>query len=96
MTEYEISKRNEMRNLELFFRETYDVIGQRNPAARIKFPFQDISAIFADVKAPVYVDWCHLGESGNDMVSKRMAIDVLALFPQSAGTDKRVDAPRRR
>ena len=31
---------------------------------------------------PVYVDWSHLGESGNEMIAKRIANDVLGVIPK--------------
>lgn len=45
-----------------------------------EYSFHDLSLSFADVGEPVYVDWCHLGESGNAIIAKRVAKDVLGLI----------------
>lgn len=36
--------------------------------------------IFSNVSEPLYVDWCHLGEKGNQLVADRILPDVLALL----------------
>jgi hypothetical protein len=60
-----------------FFKETYDTMRQsplpQQPAA------QDLSRLFSDVRDPLYVDWAHLGESGNAMIARRMAKDILGV-----------------
>lgn len=39
--------------------------------------FSDLSQIFVDEKAPVFIDWCHIGERGNQLVAAAMAEQVL-------------------
>lgn len=38
--------------------------------------FHDLSRIFEDRKEPVFVDWWHLNEEGNEVIALRMAEDV--------------------
>jgi lysophospholipase L1-like esterase len=42
--------------------------------------FHDISGIFSDVREPVYTDWFHLTERGNDRIAQTMANDLLHLL----------------
>ena len=37
----------------------------------------DLSQAFSDWRDPVYVDWMHLGETGNAVVARRIAGDIL-------------------
>lgn len=84
LTEYERAQRAEMQPLEQFVHRTYEVIRQSGLAERRESSFYDLSRVFAEVREPVYVDWCHLGESGNELIAQRMASAVLALI----STDK--------
>jgi hypothetical protein len=36
--------------------------------------------IFVDVREPLYIDWAHLGEVGNAMITQRMVKDVLSMI----------------
>lgn len=42
--------------------------------------FHDLSSLFADWLPPVYIDWCHLGEQGNQVVAERITKDILAVL----------------
>ena len=46
----------------------------------------DLSDVFADVSDPVYVDWMHIGESGNAAIARRIAGDILYA---KAGAERR-------
>ena len=49
--------------------------GWRRSAARPS----TTSATFREEKAPIYIDWFHLNELGNEIVGRRMAEDVLPI-----------------
>jgi hypothetical protein len=64
---------------EPFYRTTYELI-ERHRCGEHRASFHDLSGIFAEVREPVFVDWCHLGETGNEIVAKRIAQDVIPLL----------------
>ncbi|MCK6372247.1 MAG: hypothetical protein L6Q83_13170, partial [Gammaproteobacteria bacterium] len=39
--------------------------------------FTDLSQIFLDEKAPVFIDWCHVGEPGNRLIAAAIAEQLL-------------------
>ncbi|MEZ5146481.1 MAG: hypothetical protein R2759_05190 [Bacteroidales bacterium] len=39
--------------------------------------FYDLSRFFENETAPVYVDWCHVGEYGNSKLAKQIAQNVI-------------------
>src|SRR5262249_113499 len=86
LTPYETVRRSEMQTIEQFYRKTYEVVQQSRLTEQSGAHFYDLSSIFADVKEPIYVDWCHLGESGNAIIAKQMAHDILAVIAANAGT----------
>jgi hypothetical protein len=66
--------------VEQFVERTYAVVRQGGLPESGECSFHDASLLFADVQKPAFIDWCHLGESGNEMVAKRIAQDVLGLM----------------
>ena len=80
LTEYESSWHQEVRPIEPFFLSTYAALGRRMGDIGRHSPIVDLSEIFADVKVPLYVDWCHLAEGGNVLIAKRMAGDIALLL----------------
>ena len=79
LTEYEESERQKLQTMERFFQETYDALRRSSLARGGEHPFHDMSLILADVREPLYVDFCHLGESGNELIARRMATDVTSI-----------------
>jgi len=77
LTRYEEMERRKAQAFEGFFRETYAIVGQRRPAAESDAAFRDLSQLFSDVRQPIFVDWVHVGESGNATIARTMATDVL-------------------
>jgi hypothetical protein len=49
-------------------------------------PVRDLSGVFGDDPAPAYIDFCHLGEPGNEVVAAAMAGDVAAALERRAGS----------
>jgi len=79
LTRYEQMERGKARAFEQFFRKAYATVRQDSSGRRPDGAFRDLSLVFADVRQPMFVDWVHLGESGNEAIAKIMATDVVAL-----------------
>jgi len=79
LTAYEREQRAKKQRVEHFFNLTYEVMEQSRLREKTGGSFHDLSHVFAEVRDPVYIDWCHLGEIGNEVVAERMAHDVLAV-----------------
>jgi lysophospholipase L1-like esterase len=77
LTPYERGERAKARAFEDFFRGAYAAVSQQ-PREAEPF-FRDISSVFSGVQQPIFLDWIHLGESGNEMIAKIMATDVSSL-----------------
>jgi lysophospholipase L1-like esterase len=86
LTEYEKGQRSVMSSAEQFFQKTYQVMQQGRLAEKSGEHFHDLSLIFSDVQEPVYTDWIHLGELGNEIIAKKMAHDVLEVIAANKGT----------
>jgi lysophospholipase L1-like esterase len=76
LTRYEAVERLKQRDVEGFFAKAYAAVpaifgGEES--------FRDLSGIFAGETRPLYIDWSHLGESGNELVAARMVDDVARL-----------------
>lgn len=79
LTTYELRRRAEMQGIERFVQLTYGDVQQSGLAEGRENSFHDLSLIFADVREPIYIDFCHIGESGNEVIAKRMVSDILGL-----------------
>jgi lysophospholipase L1-like esterase len=75
LTEYEKTYRLEMTPMEPFFRKAYGIVRQRHGSHLESL--RDISQIFDETTVPVFVDYFHLGEVGDEMVAKAIAPDVM-------------------
>jgi hypothetical protein len=74
-----------MHTIEPFVRQTYDLMQKSALVARSDPSFHDLSLLLADVPHPIYLDWCHLGEVGNQLIAQRMALDVINVSPAIKG-----------
>jgi hypothetical protein len=77
LTRYEDKERRKAQAFAGFFRETYAIVRQHRPPEKGAAVFHDLSQLFSDVRQPIFVDWIHVGESGNDTIARTMATDVL-------------------
>jgi hypothetical protein len=77
LTPYENAERVKMESVSRFDYVTYAVMRESRLADTAGGAFSDLSLIFADNPDPLYVDWCHLGESGNALIAQRMTGDIL-------------------
>ena len=44
----------------------------------------DMSGVFSQVQQPVFIDWCHISEWGNEQIARRMAADTINLIGDNA------------
>ncbi|HZE74350.1 MAG TPA: SGNH/GDSL hydrolase family protein [Gemmatimonadales bacterium] len=77
LTPYEEKERRKAQAFAGFFRETYAIVRQHRPPEKGAAVFHDLSHLFSDVRQPIFIDWIHVGESGNDTIARTMATDVL-------------------
>jgi hypothetical protein len=53
-----------------------------------KIRFYNLSGVFNAVREPLFIDWCHVGENGNALISERMVRDMLPVIDSlKAGND---------
>ena len=86
LTGYESAEQAKLAPVENFAREVRDALSRSGLATMPEYSFADLGPIFADVREPVFVDWCHLGESGNETIARRMAADVVAVMARGERT----------
>jgi hypothetical protein len=86
-------RRAEEQTVEQYVHRTYEAIRQSELSEGREYSFHDLSLVFADVREPVYIGWCHLGESGNEIIAKRMASDVFGLIIANKWTSEQGTAP---
>lgn len=84
LTDYENSWRRDAQSMEPFFLKTTAFVQQGMAAQGKESGFRDLSSIFANVREPLFVDQFHLAESGNGLIAKEMAKDVLSIAPARA------------
>lgn len=64
-------------------RQFYERSYERARALLKGSPVRDLSAVFGDDPQPVYIDFCHLGETGNAKIAAAMAGDLSAALAAS-------------
>jgi hypothetical protein len=79
LTAYEEDNKKAHAKFEKFFEKTYQAIRSSDLERSNAGMFYDLSQIFSDTPDPVFVDWCHLGETGNARIADRMMMDILPL-----------------
>ena len=70
--------------LETFSKAVYAIADERLGNADSNGGLHVLSNIFSQVKDPVFIDWCHIGESGNQRIADEMADDFISHI-QSSG-----------
>ena len=80
LTGYERAERQKAQPFEQFFTATYSLVrGGRLPQSSEPL-FHDLSLVFSDVRQPVFLDWVHIGEWGNEVIARQMATDVIGVL----------------
>ena len=89
LTKYEQVERAKVPELARFFEQTYASLAARAHGGAV----HDLSRVFSTWRDPVYVDWMHLGETGNALIAQRIAGDVLTTTANLAGTGTAAPVP---
>ncbi|MGH7601422.1 MAG: hypothetical protein ACREA2_22345 [Blastocatellia bacterium] len=83
LTDYEgraIELKHNYAGMKEFYAETYAVMQTRaEESLERDLALRDISSIFDQVREPIYIDYCHIGEKGNSMVAGVMVEDFMRL-----------------
>lgn len=68
-----------------FFKLTHNLLKKRDLTGRGQTGFQDLSDMFSATPEPLFIDWCHLGETGNDTIAERLVMEYLSTInPESS------------
>jgi lysophospholipase L1-like esterase len=77
LTKHESLERAKVAEMAGFFQATYARMGSSAHDGLV----HDLSQVFSAWRDPVYLDWMHLGETGNAVIAQRIATDILATKP---------------
>jgi lysophospholipase L1-like esterase len=80
-TPYERMQSDKLEYVRPYFLDAYRRVGE-DAVLRANPRFHNISNIFDNAETPVYLDFCHITETGNAIVAKRIYADVRGLLPQ--------------
>ena len=80
LTEYEKEEKQRYSDRQPFFDMTYELLRRRDFTKNGENGFHDLSMLFSDVPEPLFVDWFHLGETGNEYIAERLVIDALSIM----------------
>ncbi len=89
LTKYEQVERGKVPQLARFFEQTYASLASRAHGGAVR----DLSRVFSTLRDPMYVDWMHLGETGNGLIAQRIAGDVRTTTASLAGTGTAAPVP---
>lgn len=79
LTEYERAHRPKRPAVGQLVHRIYELVRKGQIESR-EYSFHDLSLAFADVMEPIFIDWGHVGESGNAIIARKMAKDVLGVI----------------
>lgn len=80
LSDYEKSVKERMKPLAPLFKEAYNEAlssGRTNGPGR---NFKDLSNVFQKVSAPIFIDFCHVTEKGNEFIAKNIFDDLKPLI----------------
>ncbi len=76
LSDYEQTETDKVQEIRKF----YPLVNNFLINERIQFEkthFSNLTGLFNNVKKPLFIDWCHVGEEGNEKISKRIIKDLL-------------------
>ena len=53
--------------------------------------FYNLSGLFNAIREPLFIDWCHVGEYGNELISERMVRDMLPVIDSLKAGNEFID-----
>jgi len=77
LTEYEESQRRSIEGLQPLCEGVRGCMRLGEIVAEHADAFCDLGETFAGVSEPVFIDWCHVSEWGNEVIARRIAADAL-------------------
>lgn len=80
LTPYEETQRQSVAGLQPFCQAVRGLVCRGDPGVEQDVVLHDLGGVFAEVKQPVFIDWCHVSEWGNEVIAERMAADAVKLF----------------
>ncbi len=72
---YEQTQSDTMRYIRPLFLDVYRLVGQ-DSTLQAQPGFHNISGIFDTATLPVYIDFCHIAESGNTIIARKIFTDI--------------------
>jgi len=76
LSDYEQTETDKVQEIRKF----YPLVNNFLINERIQFEkthFSNLTGLFNNVKKPLFIDWCHVGEEGNEKISKTIIKDLL-------------------
>ncbi len=78
-TAYEEEQLERIQPLKPFLEEVNSLLFSEDLAYE-NIHFINLSNLFTNVREPIFIDWCHVGEAGNFMIARKMGSDILPLI----------------
>jgi hypothetical protein len=72
----------------------YELVCQESRDQEQDTACHDLCGTFAEVSQPVFIDWCHLSEWGNEVIAETVATDVVKLCRAESGSATPVIRPQ--
>jgi hypothetical protein len=69
-----------IRDLQPYCEELYKLVQQESLTKDSNEVFHDMSRVFSQARQPVFIDWCHISEWGNEQIAIKMAADTIRLM----------------
>lgn len=83
-TPYESKVADKYPGLEKVVLDCYDAIRSEMSRSPVAGRFIDLSGMFAADEAPIFIDWCHVGETGSRRVADLISKDLARAFQPTA------------
>ncbi len=83
-TPYESKVAEKYPGLEKVVLDCYAAIRSEMSRSPVGGRFIDLSGFFAEDEAPIFIDWCHVGETGSRRIAGAMSQDLARLLPTAA------------
>ncbi len=80
LTKYEEKEKRRGLDMQPFYDMTYGLLRRRDFTKNGETGFHDLSMLLSDLPEPLFVDWCHLGETGNDYIAEKLIIDAISIM----------------
>lgn len=93
LSKYEEKQSHRFRNIQAFLVKTYSRLMERDLTNNGKPEFHNLHALFSEVSEPLFIDWCHLGEAGNEYVAEKMVANTIHILKDSFSVERKITSP---